>query len=85
MTTATVTTYCEVNDPTREVVVLTVSSGETYVSRKFGTVTSALATFNEASGVTATDFYVGFSGSTVTITNAGVTDKLMTLELTGRK
>jgi hypothetical protein len=85
MTAATVTTNVEVNDPTREVVVLTVSTGETYTSKKFGTITSALATLNEASGVTATDLIAGFSGATVTITYTDLTDKLVTLQLTGRK
>jgi len=85
MTAASVNDYIEVNDPTREVVYLEVSTGETYTSRKFGTITSALATYNEATGVTATSLIAAFSGAVVTFTSTGLTDKDITLQLTGRK
>ncbi len=85
MTAATVTYDAEIHDPTREVVQLTVSSGETYTSRKFGTVKTVIATLNEAPGVTSADLIASISGATVTITYTGLSDKLVTLELTGEK
>ena len=47
MAAATVTTRLEVNDPTKEVVVLTVTDEETYVSKKFGSVDAVQFAFNE--------------------------------------
>ena len=35
MTAATITNRLEINDPTKEVVVLTISDTETYISKKF--------------------------------------------------
>ncbi len=82
MTEATVTDRLEVNDPTVEVVTLTVSDGETYISKKFGTITAAIATGNAAVDA---DLWVTFSGGTATIGWASQTDKLLTLLLYGRK
>ena len=82
MAAATITNRLENNDPTCEVVQLTVTDGETYVSRKFGTITAAIATGN--SDVDA-DLNVEFSGATATINWAGQTDKLLTLVIWGRK
>lgn len=82
MTAATVTERLEVNDPTKEVVRLTASDGETYVSRKFGTITGAQATAN--SDVDA-HLNVTFSGGTATINWAAQTDKVLTLTLYGRR
>lgn len=75
-------TRLEVNDPTKEVVILEVSDGETYVSRKFGTVYGGVAT-----GIEDVDAYVNVvpSGATVTINYAGQTDKDVCLVLFGRK
>jgi hypothetical protein len=72
----------EINDPTTEVVHLRVTDGETYISKKFGTITAAQATPNED-----VDAYINvtFTGSTATINFAGQTDKLVTLQLFGRK
>jgi len=82
MTAATVTTRLEVNDPTVEVVTLTVSDGETYVSKKFGALTAAIATANADDDAALN---VTLSGGTATINFASVTDKLITLVLYGRK
>ena len=82
MTEATVTNRLEVNDPTCEVVVLTVTDGETYISKKFGTITGAIATGNAAVDA---DLWVTFSGGTATIGWASQTDKALTLVLYGRK
>ena len=82
MTAATVTTRLENNDPTTEVVVLTATDAETYVSRKFGSITAAQITAN--SDVDA-HLNVTFSGATATVNWAGQTDKVCTLTLWGRK
>lgn len=82
MTAATVTTELEINDPTKEVVVLTATDGETYVSKKFGTITGA-----QVSGNSDVDAHlnVTFSGGTATINWASQTDKVCTLTLYGYK
>lgn len=82
MAAATITRDLEIHDPCSEVVVLTVSDGETYVSRKFATITAAQATGNED-----VDAYlnVTYSGATATINYASQTDKLVTLTLYGTK
>ena len=82
MTAADVASYLEVNDPTIEVVVLTASDGETYVSRKFGTLTAAFATANSDSDA---ELNVTVSGGTATINFASVTDGTVALMLFGRK
>lgn len=82
MTAATITRNLEINDPTCEVVVLTVSDGETYVSKKFSEIYGAQATGNE--DVDA-HINVTFSGATATINYASASDKLVTLTLYGKK
>ena len=82
MTAATVTTRLELNDPTKEVVVLTATDAETYISKKFGTITGAHVTAN--SDVDA-HLNATFSSGTATINWAGQTDKVCTLTLYGRK
>ena len=84
MAEATITTKVGnwAHDPNEETVVLTVSDGETYKSRKFKTIRSAQATGNE--DVDA-HLNVPFSGNVATINYAGQTDKLVTLTLKGTK
>jgi len=82
MTEATVTSRLENNDPTTEVVTLTVSDGETYVSKKFASLLAAVATANADDDAAIN---VTLSGGTATINFASVTDKLITLVLWGRK
>jgi hypothetical protein len=82
MTAATLTRNLEINDPTCEVVVLAVTDGYTYTSRKFSTITAAQATGNE--DVDA-HLNVTYSGPTATINYAGQSNKLVTLTLYGRK
>ena len=67
--------------PGMEVVTLTVSDGETFVS-KFGTIKGAGATGNE--NIDA-HLNVEFSGATATINYAGQTDKKVTLWLWGEQ
>jgi len=85
MTAATVTSRLEVNDPTSEVVVLTFSDTNTYVSKKFGSVTAAQATFNEDAGVISFPISCGISTATVTLNCSGASSKLCCLTLYGRK
>ena len=80
MTAATITREVQTADPACEVVVLTVSNGETYVSQKFGTIVAAAVCGNE--DVDA-HINVTYSGQTATIQYAGQTDKLVTLQLWG--
>lgn len=81
MTLATVTLDLNINDPTMEVVQLTVSDGETYVSRKFSTITAAVVSGNQDNDA---HINVTFSGATATINYASQTDQLVTLVLFGR-
>ena len=84
MAPATITTkiYEFVHSPNTEVVQLTVSNGETYTSVKFKTVLGATATLNSDN-----DGYINcvISGQTVTIYSTAGSDKLVTLQLFGRK
>jgi hypothetical protein len=80
MAEATITRKIQTADPAYEVVVLTVTDGETYTSRKFNSIKAAQATGNE--DVDA-DLNVTYSGAVATINYAGQTDKLVTLQLWG--
>lgn len=86
MTTADVTLRTEINDPTVEVVVVTASDGETYISKKFGTVTAVQATLNSDSGAAmAVPLSCSISGATVTIYGTGLSDLKVCLTLYGKK
>lgn len=85
MTAATLTSNLEVNDPTVEVVILTISDNETYVSKKFGTVTGVNFAFNEDMSTLAVVPGFAISGSTITFHCTGVTDKLVCVTLYGKK
>lgn len=83
MTAATITEQLEVNDPNVEVVMLTISDTETYVSKKFGKVKAVNFAFNEDMGALAVVPGFAISGSTVTFHCTGVTDKKVCLTLYG--
>ena len=85
MTAATITNRLDNNEPTTEVVQLTVSDGETYVSRKFGSVSSVNFAFNEDMATLAVVPGFAISGATITFHCTGVTDKLVCVTLYGRK
>jgi len=85
MTAATVTDRLETNDPTVECVVLTASDAETYVSKKFGTVTHVQATIMEDAGALSIPLSCDVSGGTVTINATGLSDLKVALTLRGRK
>jgi len=81
MVAATEIAYIEVADPSKEVVTLEVTDGETFKSRKFTTILAATASGNEDIDA---HINVTFSGQTATINYAAQTDKDITLTLYGR-
>ena len=84
MTAADVTDRVEINDPTKEVVVITASDGETYLSKKFGSVRAVQATLNSDSGAAmAVPLSCAISGATVTIYGTGLSDLKVCLTLYG--
>lgn len=84
MAAATITTSIVTHEPDREEVVLTASDGETYVSRKFGTVLSAKASWMEDMGTSLTPVSCAVSEGTVTLHMDGVAaDKLVALSIVG--
>jgi len=85
MTAATITTRLEINDPCKEVVILTASDAETYVSRKFGTVVAAQATLMEDTTTLSIPISLGISSGTVTVNCAGLSNKKVCLTLYGYK
>ena len=85
MTAATVTNYLEVNSPTEEVVVLTATDTNTYVSKKFSTVTAAQATLNSDTATLSFPLSLGISGATVTLNCTGLSADTVCLTLYGRK
>lgn len=85
MTAATVTEYVQTGLPSIEVVRLTATNDETYVSRKFETILGAIATANVDDGtLDLEDIQVSFSSGTATIHCASASDSLMTLVLFGK-
>ena len=85
MTAATVTNRLEVNNPTEEVVVLTATDTNTYISKKFGTVTAATASLMEDTATLSIPLSLAISGATVTINCTGLSTQLVCLTLYGRK
>ena len=85
MTQAEVKTRLEVNSPTEEVVVLEVDDGETYISKKFSTVTAVQATLNEDTADLTIPISCAISGGTVTIHGTGISSDTICLTLYGRK
>ena len=84
MAEATVTQRLEVNDPTVEVVVLTATDAETYISKKFGSVDAVQATIMEDTGALSIPLSCAISGATVTIHCTGLSDFKICLTLYGR-
>jgi len=85
MTAATITSRLEINDPTKEVVVLTASDTNTYVSKKFASVTGVQATLMEDATTLAIPLSCGVSGGTVTINCTGLSSLKVCLTLYGKK
>ncbi len=84
MAAATITDRLEVNDPTKEVVVLTASDTNTYVSRKFGTVRAVQATIMEDAATLSLPLSCDVSGGTVTINCTGLSSLKVCLTLYGK-
>lgn len=80
MAAATITREIETSDPSREVVVLTLTDGETYVSKKFSTILAALVSSNYDADA---HINVTYSSQTATVNWAGQTDQVCTLVLFG--
>jgi len=85
MTAATVTEKLETNDPTVEVVILTASNANTYVSKKFGVVKGAQATIFEDAGTVTYPVSCAVSGATVTLHCDELSSQKVCLTLYGRK
>lgn len=85
MTAASITNRIEVNDPVKEVVVLTFDDGDTYVSRKFATVQGVQATLMEDTGNLTYPVSCAVSGGEVTLHCEGESNKKICLVLYGRK
>lgn len=85
MTAADITSRLEVNDPSVEVVILTVTDAETYVSRKFAIIRGVQATIMEDAGALSLPLSCDISGGTVTINCTGLSDLLVCLTLYGDK
>lgn len=80
MTAATVTRRFETQAIGVEVVQLTLTDGETYVSRKFATILAAVVSGNEDNDA---HINVTFSDGTATVNYASQTDEKVTLVLYG--
>jgi len=85
MAAATITDTIGTHDASKEVVLLTVTDGETYVSRIFSEVTAVRATINEDAGTLTIPLSCAISDSTVTIHSTGLSDLKVCLTLYGRK
>jgi len=85
MAAATVTTRLDVNNPVEEVVVLTASDTNTYVSKKFGKVTAAQATLMEDTATLSLPLSLAISTATVTINCTGLSSQKVCLTLYGNK
>jgi hypothetical protein len=80
MADATIIKVHDIHLPGIEVVTLTASDGETYTSRKFGSIKAAHVSANADDDAAIN---VTFSGKVATINWASVTDKACTLTLYG--
>ena len=81
MTAATLIELFDNFVPGMEVVRLEVTDGETYLAKKLSVITAAVASGNEDQDA---HINVTWSGSTVTINYASMSDKDITLWLFGR-
>ena len=84
MVAATITDRIPTRETSREVVVLTISDGETFTSEKFATVRAVQASFNEDMGALAVVPGFVIADNVITFHCTGVTDKLMCVELIGK-
>lgn len=85
MTVATVTTRLETNNPCEEVVVLTASDTNTYVSKKFGAVRAVHATMMEDEATLSLPLSIDISDATITINCTGLSASKVCVTLYGTK
>lgn len=85
MTAATVTTRLETNNPCEEVVVLTASDGNTYVSKKFGSIRAIHGTLMEDEGSLSIPLSIAISGTTATLHCTGLSASKVCVTLYGTK
>jgi len=85
MTAVTLTTQLEVNDPTKEVVIVTASDDYTYTSKKFGKVIAVQGTFDEDQATLTYPLSLAISSATVTVHCTGLSSKKICLTLYGAK
>jgi len=85
MVAATVTTRLEVNNPIKEVVVLTATDEYTYTSKKFGRVIAGQATFNSDQASLSLPISLAISGAVVTLNCTGMLADKVCLTLYGTK
>lgn len=85
MTEATVTERLEVNNPCEEVVILTATDTNTYVSKKFGKIRAVQATYMEDTTTLTIPISCDVSGTTVTLNATGLSAKKVCLTLYGAK
>ena len=85
MTAASLVTYLDINNPIKEVVLVTATTGYTYTSKKFGTVLGGHATLNEDSGTLTIPLGLAITGNVVVIHATGLAGEQVCLELYGRK
>ena len=81
MAAVTILDRAEVNNPTKEVVVIQGDDADTYVSRKFSSIRAVSATPGYASGAV---LEASFTGATVTLSWSGITSGTATLVLYGQ-
>ena len=85
MTAATITDRLDTNNPCEEVVVVTGSDTNTYVSKKFGSIRAVHATMMEDEGVLSIPLSISISGTTATINCTGLSSSKVCLTLYGTK
>jgi len=84
MALATITDRIDTHEKNREVVMLTISDGETFTSEKFATVRGVSFSFNEDMGALAVVPGFAISSNVITFHCTGVTDKLVVVDLIGK-
>ena len=84
MAAATITDRVPTREPNKEVVVLTISDGETFTSEKFANVRAVNFSFNEDMATLAIVPGFAISSNEITFHCTGVTDKLVCVELIGK-
>jgi hypothetical protein len=85
MTATTITDVVEVNDPNKEVVIITATDLNTFVSRKFAVITGVQATIMEDAGALSLPISCDVSGGTVEINCTGLSALKTCLTIYGRK